>query len=89
MSDVEEKPLSEMSEQELLDYLKALRARRAQAKERRKAGIPQPRKKTKGEEVHQVSGAVGDVLDDILFGDDPPKESVDDALFGGDDDATT
>jgi len=81
-----EKPLSEMTNEEILEQIKTLRTRRAAAQQRKKAGVSTPEeraeRKKRGQEVTVVTGALGEALDDILFEDETPPEqkSLDETL---------
>jgi len=90
MTELFDKPLTDMSTDEIIEYLKVIRTRRAAASERKKAGVaasPEDRAaRAKRGEPTKVTGALGDALDDI-FGEDEetPKKALDSAL----DDLTT
>ncbi len=81
----EEKPISEMTTDEILENIKRLRMRRAQAQERRKAGVSTPEeklaRKSRGTEAMKITGALGDVFDDIFNEpESPEKKALDSAL---------
>ena len=62
-----DKPVSEMSAEELLDEIRALRDRRAQARERRQTSSSASEEKVaKRKGAEEVSGDLGSLLDDIL-----------------------
>lgn len=80
-----DKPVSEMTTDEILEQIKSLRARRAAATERRKTGVSSPAdkaaRKTRGSEATKITGALGDALDDIFNDETPPeKNALDSAL---------
>ena len=65
-----EKPLSEMTDEEIVAEIQALRERRAQARERRQVEAGDKTKVTK-KAVDKVSDSLWDLLSE-----DPPKETT-------------
>jgi hypothetical protein len=62
------KPLTEMTDEEIIAEMEKLRERRAQARERRsiESRSPAERSSKKEKEPETVSGDLGDTLDDIF-----------------------
>jgi hypothetical protein len=63
------KPLSEMSEEEIVNEITALRDRRAQARMRQATQASVGEKRDKGPKIEEIGGALGEKLGSI-FGDD-------------------
>ena len=61
-----EKSVEDMSVEELEDEIRALRDRRAQARERRATAPSDAEKKEKKAAANEVTGDLGSLLDDIL-----------------------
>lgn len=84
MSDLD-KPVTEMTTEEIIEHLARLRTRRAQAQERRVASKMTPadkKSRVKRGETEEAKGAFGAALDDLLMDDEPadPKAAAEAAL---------
>jgi len=79
-----DKPLTEMSDDEIIEALRLLRERRSTARDRRPAVGEVKREKKSKDGASQITGSLGEALGGI-FDDEPKPQEVLDDIFGEED----